>query len=171
MSEQRKQFWDDGSSDVVIDRAKFAYDIFAAHVAILKSDHNSRLDFHVHLRVSLKNIEEEVWKAGYYCLAFNDSTIDINRYGCDIRRNVLGGQTSCRDDPQDFALPINDMDKAVFVRITQFAENPKRVCSISGPQFIRLQPLYDCLRFRADLLDVSCKRLIPEDGSTKSGLP
>jgi len=130
---------------------------------VFESYLKGRRDFHMHFRIG---DEEPTWDSGEYCLAFHCAQ-DENLKFSTLPALVLGNEHICRESKSG-KVPSCEVEHSVLVNIRKFIEFPERMGTKIPPALIRLQPLYNCLRFWVDRLE-HLRSVVPKHPGARPG--
>lgn len=140
------QFRENFPCDVVIDSPKNINNISLGGDTIRKRYINNRVEIHFHVKIGIDGGERN---PSYQCVAFHCALKNLHVPGVSTISfsQIIGVEhnTALQDSCE--------MQNPVFIYVSEFIENPERVGLEVFPALVRLQPLYDCLRFWSDRLD------------------
>ena len=159
-SQERVETGDYVGAHVVKDVTEYFDHILPNQKAVFESYLKGRRDIHLHFRVG---DEESTWDSGEYCLAFHSTQGEDLKFST-LPALVLGNEHICRESKPG-EIPSGEVEHSVLVHIRKFVEFPERVGTKIPPALIRLQPLYNCLRFWADRLE-HLRSVIPKHSGT-----
>jgi hypothetical protein len=131
--------------NIDVDLSEFFDHVLLARDSIGKTNKQYWRDVHVHLQIGVRGLSGDF---GYYCLAIHDWVQCLNEPGTD---GAICGSTGINHEPATHA--SSDMYESVFIAIRQFINLPQGMGFELSSELKRRQPLYNCLRLRADFLN------------------